>query len=142
VASGIYNSFMDDLAEGRIDLDTDTFYIMLLDSGYTPNKDTHNRRDDIEADEVPNGSGYTTGGQAVTVTCTLDTANDREDVSFTDLTWTSSTITARYAAIYKRRGGASSADELVCWFDFGGDISTTGGTFSVDFTTPLRFSNP
>jgi len=131
---------MDDLAEGRIDLDTDTFKVMLVTSSYTPNKDTHTKRSDV-TNEV-SGTGYSAGGQAVTVTSTPDTANDRQDITFTDVTWASSTITAAGAVIYKSRGGASSADELVCYFDFGGNISTTGGTFTLDFTGPLRFSNP
>ena len=33
--------------------------------------------------------------------------------------------------IYKSRGGSSSADELVYYNDFGADVSTSGGTFSV-----------
>lgn len=131
---------MDDLCEGRIDLDTDTFKVMLTTSTYAANKDTHTKRSDV-TNEV-SGTGYSAGGTAVTVTVTLDTANDRCDVTFTDVTWPASTITARYGVIYKSRGGASSADELVCLFDFGGDISTTGGTFTLDFTGPLRLSNP
>ena len=112
---------------------------MLVTSTYSPNKDTHDYRDDV-TNEV-SGTGYTAGGQAVTVTVTDDTANDRQDVSFTDVSWASSTITARAAVIYKSRGGASSADELVCYIDFGADVSTTAGTFTLDFTGPLRYQN-
>lgn len=140
MASLIYNSFADDLCKGNVNPNSDTFYALLVTSSYTPNKDTHTKRSDV-TNEVT-GTGYTAGGKAVTVTLTKDTANDREDLDFTDLTWTSSTITAAAAVIYKRRGGASSADELVCYLDFGGNVSTTGGTFTLDFTGPLRFSNP
>lgn len=139
MASLIYNSFMDDLAKGNIDLNTDTFYVLLVTNTYTPNKDTHTKRSDVTNEVV--GTGYTAGGQAVTPTLTLDTANDREDITFADVTWTSSTITARAGVVYKRRGGASSADELLFYVDFGSDISTTGGTFTLDFTGPLRFQN-
>jgi hypothetical protein len=130
---------MEDVNEGRIDFDSDTFYVMLVTSTYTPDKDTHTKRSNV-TNEV-SGTGYTAGGQAVTVTTALDTANDRFDVSFTDVTWPSSTITARAAVIYKRRGGAASADELVCYFDFVSDKTTTGGTFTLDFTGPLRYQN-
>lgn len=139
MASLIFNSFMEDVAENRIDLDTDTFYVMLVTSTYTPNKDTHTKRSDVTNEVV--GTGYTADGQATAVTTTLDTANDRLDVTFSDVTWASSTITARACVIYKRRGGAASADELVCYGDFGSNISTTGGTFTLDFTGPLRFQN-
>lgn len=130
----------DDIANGNIDLASDTFYVLLVTSTYTPNKDTHTKRSDI-TNEVPNGSGYTTGGQAVTPTVTKDLVNDRVDVTYADVTWTSSTITARAGVVYKRRGGASSADELLFYVDFGTDVSTTGGTFTLDFTGPLRFQN-
>ena len=39
--------------------------------------------------------------------------------------------TARYAVIYRARGGASSADELLCYVDFGADVSSTGGAFTI-----------
>lgn len=130
---------MEDLSEGRIDLDSDTFYVMLTTSTYSPDKKTHTKRSDV-TNEV-SGTGYSSGGQATAVTTTLDTANDRLDVTFSDVTWPSSTITARYCVIYKRRGGAASADELCALGDFGSNVSTTGGTFTLDFTGPLRFQN-
>jgi hypothetical protein len=130
---------MEDVAENRIDCDTDSFKAMLVTSTYAPNKDTHTKRSDV-TNEV-SGTGYSSGGSATTCTTTLDTANDRLDITFSDVTWPTSTLTARAAVIYKSRGGAASADELVAYCDFGSDISTTGGTFTLDFTGPLRFQN-
>jgi hypothetical protein len=37
MADVIYNSFFRDLSNGSIDLDTDTFKLMLVTSTYTPN---------------------------------------------------------------------------------------------------------
>jgi hypothetical protein len=128
-----------DVNVGSIDMNTDTFYVMLTTNSYTPNKKTHTKRSDVTNEVV--GAGYTAGGQAVTPTVTNDTANDRTDITFADVTWPASTITARFAVVYKRRGGASSADELVAACDFGSDISTTAGTFTLDFTGPLRYQN-
>jgi hypothetical protein len=109
MASLIYTSVFDDMAEGRIDIDApDTFKVMLLTSTYTPNKD-HAKRSDL-TNEV-SGTGYTAGGNAATVTSTLDTANDRVDIALGGTSWSTATITARYAAYYKSRGGASTADE-------------------------------
>jgi len=139
VANLIYDNVLEDVGEGRIDYDTDTFYVMLTTSTYTANKKTHTRRSDVTNEVV--GAGYTAGGQAVALTTTLDTANDRMDVTFADVSWVTSTITARYCVVYKRRGGASSADELICLGDFGSDTITTGGTFTIDFTGPLRYQN-
>lgn len=133
MADLIYNSAIDDMARGAIDFDTDTFKIMLVTSSYTPNKDTHDRRDDV-TNEV-SGTGYTTGGSTIACTVTKDTANDKVTLSFAATSWASSTITARAAVVYKSRGGASSADELVFYNDFDADVSTTNGTFTVAAST-------
>ena len=134
----IYNSFFEDIARGAVDLDTDTFWVMLPTSGYSENKDTHVKRSDV-TNEVT-GTGYTAGGQSVTVTVTKDTVNDRLDVSLGSASWPSSTITARKAVYYKRRGGAATADELVMVNDFGSDVSSTAATFTLNAST-LRIQN-
>ncbi|KTE23143.1 MULTISPECIES: hypothetical protein [unclassified Sphingopyxis] len=134
MASLIYNSALRDEATGAIDYDTDTFYAMLVTSSYTPNKDTHDRRDDV-TNEVT-GTGYTAGGAASSVSvAAVDTTNDRVVITFGSVSWPSSTITARGCVYYKRRGGASSADELVAYNDFGSDITSTGATFTVASST-------
>lgn len=138
MASIIYNSFLDDVFRGNIDCDTDTFYVLLVTSSYTEDKDTHDKRDDV-TNEVT-GLGYSAGGVAATVTVTKDTANDRIDVSLGSASWASSTITARKAVYYKRRGGAASADELVAVNDFGSDVITTAGTFTLNAST-VRIQN-
>ena len=133
MASLIYNSAPDEMARGDIDFDTDTFKAMLVTSSYAPNKDTHDFRDDV-TNEV-SGTGYTAGGVASAVTVTKDTANDKVTIQFGAVSWASSTITARGCVYYKSRGGASSADELVAYADFGSDVSSSGGTFSVAAST-------
>ena len=133
MASLIYNSAPDEMARGDIDFDTNTFKAMLVTSSYTPNKDTHDFRDDV-TNEV-SGTGYSAGGVASAVTVTKDTANDKVTIQFGAVSWASSTITARGCVYYKSRGGASSADELVAYADFGSDVSSSGGTFSVAAST-------
>jgi len=139
MASLIYNSFLDDLAKGNIDLDTDTFYGMFVGAGYTPNKDTHTKRSDVTSEA--SGTGYTAGGAATAVTVTKDTANDRVDITFGSISIPTATVTWVACVIYKRRGGASSADELVAYVDNGGSTSSSGGTALQTFTSPLRFQN-
>jgi hypothetical protein len=140
MASGIYHSFFEDVFKGNIDVDTDTFYGMVVGASYSFNKDSHNRRDDI-TDEV-SGTGYTAGGQAVTLTVnSIDTANDRVEITIASTSWTSSTISgAQQLIVYKRRGGASSADELVCCVDNGSTVSTTSGTLQATAST-IRVQN-
>lgn len=139
MASLIYNRALELWARGQIDFDTDTFRVLLTTSGYTEDKDAHDFRNDV-TNEVT-GAGYTAGGNVATVTVTLDTANDRVDITLGGTTWPSSTITARKAVYYKARGGASSADELVAVNDFGSDVISSSGTFTLNAST-LRISNP
>jgi hypothetical protein len=140
MASLLFDSMLYDLAKGSIDFDTDTFKVMLVTNAYSPNKGTHAKRSDV-TNEV-SGTGYTAGGAATTVTVTNDTTNHRTDIAFSNPSWANSTITARAAVIYKSRGGASSADELVGYCDFGADVASNNGTFQVTFNTPLRLTNP
>jgi hypothetical protein len=128
MASLIYNSAVDDMARGAIDFDTDTFKVMLVTSSYTPDKDTHDKRNDV-TNEV-SGTGYTAGGVTSACTVTKDTANDRVTLSFAAVSWASSTITARGAVIYKSTGTAST-DNLVAYNDFGSDVASASGTFTV-----------
>ena len=138
MASLIYNSAIYDASTGAIDFDTDTFKMMLVTSSYTAAK-THTKRNAV-TNEVT-GTGYTAGGNAAAATVTKDDTNSRVDITFAITSWTTATITARAGVIYKSRGGASSADELVGYVDFGSDISSTAGTFSVTITRPRRFQN-
>ena len=139
MASFIYNSFIRDVLTGAIDMDTDTFKVMLTTSAYTENKDTHTKRSDV-TNEVT-GAGYTAGGAATTVTvAAVDTANDDVEITIGAASWSTSTITARKAVIYKSRGGASSADELVAVIDFASDVISTAGTFTLTAST-IKFQN-
>lgn len=137
MASLIFNSCVEDMAKGAIDFDSDSFKAMIVAAAYAPDKDAHTKRSDV-TNEVT-GTGYIAGGTAVTATVTKDTANDRVDITFSDPSWPSSTITGRALVIYKARGGVASADELVAYVDNGSDVVSTNGTWSFDITSPLRF---
>lgn len=141
MASLNFNSFVRDVVTGAIDLDTDSFKMMLVSVvPTTTHKDTWTKRSDV-TNEVT-GTGYTAGGTAVTLTvAAVDTANDDVEITCSAPNWPSSTITALAAVIYKSRGGASSADELVCSIDFGGSVSSTNGTFTVTPSGSIKFQN-
>jgi hypothetical protein len=110
---------------------------MLVTSAYTPDKDAHLKRSSV-TNEIT-GTGYTAGGQTTAVTIAKDTANDRITLTFAANNWTSSTLTARAAVIYKSTGTAAN-DNLVLYNDFGSDISTTNGTFTVSASV-ITFQN-
>lgn len=136
-----YGNGMLKVATGAIDLDTDTFKVMLTTSTYTPNQDTHDFRDDV-TNEV-SGTGYTAGGATLSgVTATYDGATNQVRIAWTDPTWPSSSITARTAVIYKSRGGAASADELVAFCTNDADVTSTGATFTLDLPSPTLTITP
>ncbi len=115
---------------GSIDLDTDNIYVMLVSGSYTPDQDAHDFRDDLSGEVI--GTGYTASGSALaSKTVTVDNTDNEGVFDAADVTWSTSTITARGAVLYKNRGGAASADELICYFDFGSDKSSSAGNFTL-----------
>lgn len=135
MANVLYNSFKRDIQNGAIDLDTDTIKILLVTSAYTADIDAHTKRSDI-TNEVGNSGTYAAGGSTIaSASVTADNTNDRGVFDGTDSSWTGATITARGAVLYKSRGGASSADELIGYIDFGADKTSTNGTFLITYAS-------
>lgn len=131
MADVIYNSFKKDIANGSIDLDTDTIKVMLVTSTYTPDQDAHTKRSDV-TNEVT-GTGYTAGGATLaSATVTQDNTNNRGVFDAADVTWSASTITARGAVLYKSTGVAAN-DNLIAYIDFGADKTSTSGDFTIQW---------
>ena len=138
MASLVYDHIIQHMMNGEVNFGSDTFKVLLVTSSYTPNKGTHNARSDV-TNEVT-GTGYTTGGTASAATVSLDTSGHHGDVTFADVSWPSSTITARAAVIYKS-SGTSSTDWLVAYVDNGADASSVAATFAFSFTSTLKIQN-
>jgi len=78
------------------------------------------------ANEVT-GAGYTAGGQTLTgYTASLD--GSAAIIGFNDPVWSNSTITARGCVIYD----ATNGNKIRAVLDFGSDITSTNGPFTVD----------
>lgn len=132
MTSFVYDSTIDAMAAGAVRFGADNFKVMLVGSGYVPNKATHSKRSDVTA-EV-SGGNYTAGGAAITASIS-SAVDGRTDIQLSGATWPTSTITARGAVYYDSRGGAASADELVAYIDFGSDISSITGLFTLQLST-------
>ena len=133
MASVVYNSFKRYIMDGSIDLDTDTIKVALVTSSYTPNIDTHANFSDV-TNEV-SGTGYSAGGATLaSVTVTADTTDDEGVFDAADTTWTTATVTARGAVIYKSTG-TSSTSKLICYVDFGSDKTSTAGDFTIQWNS-------
>lgn len=131
MASKIYGSFFGKALNKEIDWDSDTIKVMLVSSAYSPNQDTHDYLDDVVSNEVT-GTGYTAGGATLaSKTITYDGANNVTVLDAADVTWASSTITARYAVIYDDAGATNSQKALLGYVDFGSDQSSTSGNFTI-----------
>lgn len=120
---------MKDITAGTVILQGRTFGAMLT-VGETFNQDTDHFRSDV-GNELASATGYTYGGATVTSsTVTYDAATNEVRWDFDDPTWTSSSFSASQMWIYNRRGGTSSADELVMYVEFGGTQTVSSGTFA------------
>jgi len=133
MADVIFNSFKKKIMDGSIDLDTDTIKVALVTSSYTPDQDAHDFFDDV-TNEV-SGTGYTAGGATLaSVTVTADNTDNEGVFDAADVTWSSSTITARGAVIYKSTGTASTSP-LIAYIDFGSDKSSSAGNFTISWNS-------
>jgi hypothetical protein len=116
------NTLRSGLANGTINLSSDTFRLALYTNAASLDQTTTAYTSDGEA----SGGNYVAGGQVVTATVSSapTTTGSVTYVTFTNASWTGS-ITARGALIYK--AGANGA---VCVLDFGNDKISTN-TFVV-----------
>lgn len=134
-----YGNALLKMATGQIDFDTDTFKLMLATAAYTPDQDAHQYRSSVTNEVAASGS-YAAGGATLTgVAVTYDAATNQARVKWNDVTFTGATITARTVIIYKARGGASTADELVAYATETADVSSTAADFTVDLSDPTLY---
>ena len=75
------------------------------------------------------GTGYTAGGNTLTISANPTSSGTTAFLDFADTTWTTATITARGALIYKS-GGTNPA---IAVLDFGSDKTSTAGDFTIVF---------
>lgn len=130
MASKLYGNFLAKALNKEVDWDSDTIKVALLTSSYTPDQDTHDYFNDVNSYEV-SGTGYSSGGATLgSKTVSYDSANNVIVLDAADTTWSSSTITARYAVVYDATGTASTS-ALIGYVDFGSDQSSTNGNFTV-----------
>lgn len=129
--SKLYGNFLKQALNKEIDWDSDTIKVALLTSSYTPNQDTHDYYDDVVANQVT-GTGYTAGGITLSSkTSTYDGTNNVLVLDAADVTWSSSTITARYAVVYNDTPSTNATKPLIGYVDFGSDQSSTNGNFTI-----------
>lgn len=107
----------------------DTFYIALYTSSATLDATTTVYTTSGEVSS--SGTNYTAGGQALTISQVPTSSSTTAYLSFSNVTWSTATITARGAMIYNSTQG----NKCVAILDFGSDKSSTSGDFTIQFPT-------
>lgn len=126
ITAGVCDSYTQEIMSGT-HTNTDTYKIAL----YTSTATLSTATTAYSATNEVSGAGYTTGGATLSgFTTSLDTGVAILD--FADPSWTNATITARGALIYN----TSKTNKAVVVLDFGSDITSTNGTFSITFPAP------
>ena len=127
ITQAMCTSFKVDLLDGEHDFGADTFKIALYTSSATLDAST-------TAYSVTNetsGTGYSAGGNTLTVSTTPTSSGTTAYISFSNTTWSTASITARGALIYN----STNANKAVAVLDFGSDKTSTAGDFTIQFPT-------
>jgi hypothetical protein len=125
ITTAICNSYKQEILEG-VHASGDTYKIALFTDAATLGASTtaYAATNEVE------GAGYAAGGIALTG-FTAGLSGSTGYVTFADASWSNATITARGCLIYN----SSKTNKAVAAFDFGGNITSTSGTFTVDLPT-------
>ena len=132
ITQAMCTSFKQALLDGEMDFSSNTaqtFKIALYTSSASLDAATAAY---TTSNEV-SGTGYSAGGNTLTISTNPTNGGSGTTVflSFSNTTWTSSTITARGALIYQSGGSNPSVAVL----DFGADKSSSSGDFEIQFPT-------
>jgi hypothetical protein len=123
ITTTMTNSYKQDVLSGT-QTSTDTYKIALYTSLATLDASTTV----YSATNEVVGTGYTAGGNTLSG-FTTGLSGSTAYLTFTNPSWTTSTITARGCLIYNVTQGNKS----VAAYDFGANITSTAGTFTVNF---------
>jgi hypothetical protein len=104
----------------------DTFKLALYTSAST--MDATTTAYGVPTNEA-SGTGYSAGGDALTIAQVPTLSGSTATIDFTDLVFSTVTITARGALIYN----SSVSNTAVAVLDFGSDKSASAGDFTIQF---------
>lgn len=128
VSAKVFNLAMTSLLNKEIDWGTDTIKCMLTTNALAPSQTAWQYKSSV-TNEVT-GTGYTAGG-ATLASKTEAIAAQVKTLDAADVTWPTSTITARYAIIYDDGPATDATKPLIAFVDFGADMSSAGGNFTI-----------
>lgn len=144
VTTSLCNTFVDELLEGRHslrDAGGHALKLALIGSSEigTYGAATTNYSDlTANAGDQEAGAGYTVTGAALAVASTypkLETGSTFV-VDFDDTVWASATFSSVGAIAYNTDAGAGTAGRAIAVYSFGGTVTSTNGTFTVQWPAP------
>lgn len=122
ITTTLCNSYKQEVLEG-VHSSADTYKLALYTDAATLGAATTA----YSATNEVSGTGYTAGGVELSG-FTSGLSGSTAYVTFTDPAISSATITARGCLVYN----SSKSNKAVACFDFGGNITSTNGTFTID----------
>lgn len=128
ITQAMATSFKVELLNGTQNFSADTFKLALYTSSATLGENTTAYS---ATNEVPSTGNYSAGGNTLTVNVTPTNSGNVAYISFANTSWANATITANGALIYN----SSKSNSAVAVLAFGGDKTSTNGTFAVNFPT-------
>ncbi len=130
ITQAVCNSFKRDVLQEGHQIKTDTLKIALFTSAASLSAGTAAYS---TSNEVVSSGGYAPGGGTLTgVTISLgatSAAGGTAIIDFADISFTSTTFSARGALIYN----SSNSNKAIAVLDFGSDKTSTNGTFTISF---------
>lgn len=136
VVTTVTNHFKYLLATKAIDFANDVFKIILMNTTFAFDKDSHALLADVTADQLSTGYGYTQDSKTLSgVTVTENDTTDKATSVWSDVTWTASGGSIGpigSAIIYD---DTVSGDPVVMCIDFGADYTSADG-FSFQIQAP------
>jgi hypothetical protein len=128
ITQAMATSFKVQLLNGTQNFSADTFKLALYTASATINENTTAYS---ASNEVPSTGNYSAGGNTLSVSVTPTNSGNVAYISFTNTSWTNATITSAGALIYNN----TRSNAAVAVLSFGGDKTSTNGTFAVNFPT-------
>jgi len=132
ITTAMCSSFKQELLGGVHDLDTDTLKIALIKASPTGTYGaaTTNYSDVTGNSDEASGSGYSAGGGTLD-SPVISLSGTTAFVDFADEAFSNVTVSADGCIIYN----SSQSNKAIAVFDFGGTVSATSGTLTVQFPT-------
>lgn len=137
MASSLYRNYKKLAMSGVVNLVTDNIKLMLISGNYNvnlaSNLQSHTVTGDLGASVEVVGAGYTPGGVLLT-TKVIRGSSTEAQFDADDISLSSTTLTASGAILY-RSGSTPATNYLIAALDFGGNQTSSNGTFSITWNS-------